>query len=170
MSGIDPDIMVHEIKTYPSAKPFRQRLFPVHPRKAATIKLEFEKLLKSSFIYPVALTDWVSNLVSIDKKQGKIHVCVDYRDINKACHKEKFPTPFVDQIVDDCVGSEIFSLMDGFFGYNQINIIPTDQQKTTFICPWGTFAYHKLPFGLKNADATFQHAMSYAFHDIKHIV
>jgi hypothetical protein len=60
--------------------------------------------------------------------------------------------------------------MDGFSGYNQINIAPEDQHKMNFICPWGTFAYRKLPFDLKNAGATFQRAMSYAFHDIKHIV
>jgi hypothetical protein len=60
--------------------------------------------------------------------------------------------------------------MDGFSGYNQINILPVDQHKTAFICPWGTFAYRKLPFSLKNAGATFQCAISYAFHDIKHIV
>ena len=64
----------------------------------------------------------------------------------------------------------MFSFMDGFSGYNQINILPADQPKMAFICPWGTFAYCKLPFGLKNAGATFQRAMSYAFHDIKHIV
>jgi hypothetical protein len=170
MMGIDPAIVVHEIKTYPRDKPVRQRLRPVHPRKAAAIKLEVEKLLKAGFIYPVALTEWVYNPVSIDKKGGSICVCVDYRDINKACLKDNFPTPFVDQIVDDCAGSEIFSLMDGFFGYNQINIAPEDQHKMDFICPWGTFTYRKLPFGLKNAGATFQRAMSYAFHDIKHIV
>jgi hypothetical protein len=170
MSGIDPDIVIHEIKTYPDAKPVQQCLHPVHPRKAAAIKLEVEKLLKAIFIYPVALTDWVSNLVPIDKKQGTIHMCIDYRDINKACPKDNFPTPFVDQIVDDCTGSEIFSLMDGFSRYNQINIVPKDQHKTAFICPWGTFSYRKLPFGLKNAGATFQRAMSYAFHDIKHIM
>jgi hypothetical protein len=170
MPGIDPAIVVHEIKTYPGAKPVWQRLRPVHPRKAAAIKLEVEKLLKAGFIYPVALTEWVSNPVPIDKKGGSIRVCVDYQDINKACPKDNFPTPFVDQIVDDCAGSEIFSLMDGFSGYNQINIAPEDQHKTDFICPWGTFAYRKLPFGLKNAGATFQRAMSYAFHDIKHIV
>jgi hypothetical protein len=107
---------------------------------------------------------------SVNKKQGTIHVCVDYRDINKACPKDNYPTPFIDQIVDDCAGSEIFSLMDGFSGYNQINILPADQHKTAFIFPWGTFAYWKLPFGLKNVGATFQRAMSYAFHDIKHIV
>jgi hypothetical protein len=170
MLGIDPEIVIHDIKTYPDAKPVRKHLHPVHPHKAAAIKLEVKKLLKSSFIYSVALTDWVSNLVPIDKKQGTIRVCVDYRDINKACPKDKFPTPFVDQIVDDYAGSEIFFLMDGFSGYNQINIVPEDQHKIVFICPWGTFAYQKLPFGLKNVGATFQRAMSYAFHDIKHIV
>jgi hypothetical protein len=97
-------------------------------------------------------------------------VCVDYRDINKDFTKDNFPTPFVDQIIYDCAGSEIFSLMDGFSRYNQINIVPTDQHKTAFIYPWGTFAYWKLPFGLKNFGVTFQCAMSYAFHDINHIV
>ena len=97
-------------------------------------------------------------------------MCVDYRDLNKACPKDNYPTPFIDQIIDDCASCELFSFMDGFSGYNQIDILPQDQHKTTFICPWGTFAYRKLPFGLKNAGATFQRAMSYAFHDIKPIV
>jgi hypothetical protein len=118
----------------------------------------------------VALTDWVSNLVSVTKKQGTIHVCVYYRDINRACPKDNYLTPFVDQIIDNHTRSEIFSLMDGFFGYNKINILPAVQHKTAFICPWETFAYQKLPFGLKNVGATFQCAKSYDFHDIKHIV
>jgi hypothetical protein len=104
----------------------------------------------------VALTDWVPNLVSVNKKQGMICVCVHYRDINKYFPKDNYPTPFVDQIVDDCAGSKIFSLTDGFFDYNQINILLADQHKTAFIFPWGTFAYWKLPFGLKNASTTFQ--------------
>jgi hypothetical protein len=141
MSGIDSDIVIHEIKTYLDAKPIGKQLRPVHPRKAAAIKLEVEKLLKVGFIYPMALTDWVSNLVPIDKKQGTIHVCVDYRDINKSCRKDNFPTPFIDQIVNDCAGNEMFSLMDGFSRYNQNNIVPANQHKTTFICPWGTFTY-----------------------------
>jgi hypothetical protein len=97
-------------------------------------------------------------------------VCLDYRDVNKPCPKDNFPTSFIDHIIDYCARSEILSLMDGFSGYNQINIVPTDQHKTAFIFPWGTFAYRKIPFGLKNVIMTFQHAMSYAFHDIKHIV
>jgi hypothetical protein len=82
-------------------------------------------------------------------------MCVDYRDINKSCLKDKFTTPFVEQIVDDCADSEIFSLMAGFFEYNQINIVLMDQHKTAFICPWGTFSYQKLPFSLKNAGTNF---------------
>jgi hypothetical protein len=118
----------------------------------------------------VALTNWVSNLVPVNKKQGTIRICVDYRDINKSFPKDNYPTPFVDQTVDDCVESEIFSLMKGFSSYNQINILLADRQKTDFIFPWGTVTYQKLPFGLKNVDATFQCVMSYTFHDIKHIV
>jgi hypothetical protein len=170
MSGIDLDIVIHEIKTYPDVKPVQQCLRLVHLRKAATIKLEVKRLLKVGFIYSVALTDWDSNIVPIDKKQGTIRVCIDYRDINKAFPKDNFSTPFIDPIVDDCAGSEIFSLMDVFSKYNQINIVPEDQNKTYFICPWGTFTYRKLPFGLKNVGATFQCAISYAFHDIKHIM
>eukprot|EP00253_Pinus_taeda_P028434 PITA_28434 len=146
MPGIDPSIIVHEIKTYPDAKPIRQRLRQIYPRKVVAIKTEVEKLLKAGFIYPIPLTDWVSNIVPVNKKQGTIRICIDYRDINCACPKENYPTPYIDQIIDDCAGSEIFSFMDGFSGYNQINILPADQPKTAFICPWGTFAYCKLPF------------------------
>ena len=133
------------------------------------IKAEIEKLLKAGSIYPVPLTEWVQNVVPVNKKQGTIRVCIDFRDLNKACPKDNFPTLHIDQIIDNCAGSVIFSFMDGFSGYNQIEILPSDQHKTTFIFPWGTFAYKKLPFGMKNVGATFQRAMCYAFHD-KHIV
>eukprot|EP00253_Pinus_taeda_P026655 PITA_26655 len=124
MPNIDPSSVVHEIPTYPGAKPIRQHLRLVHPRKTTAIKAEVEKLLKAGFIYPIPLTNWVSNIVHVTKKQGTI----------------------------------------------KINITPADQHKTAFICPWGTFSYKKLPFGLKNFGATFQRAMSYAFHDIQQIV
>ena len=113
---------------------------------------------------------WVSNFVPVNKKQGTIRVCINFKYLNKACPKDNFPTPHIDQIIENCARSVIFSFMDGFLGYNHIEILPTDQHKMAFIFPWGTFAYRKLPFGLKNDGATFQCAMSYAFHDIKHIV
>ena len=97
-------------------------------------------------------------------------VCIDYRDVNLAFPKDNYPTPFIDQIIDDCAGCEIFLFMDGFFSHNQINIYPDDQHKTTFICPSGMFTYRKLLLGLKNFGANFQRAMDYAFNDIKHIV
>jgi hypothetical protein len=170
MPGIDLKIVEHEITTYLDAKPVQQKLHPVNPKKAAAIKLEVEKLLKAGFIYPIHLTQWVSNPVSVNKKQGTIHVCTDFCDLNKACPKDNSPTPFIDQIIDECAGCEAFLFMDGFSRYNQIQIKPEDQHKATFICPWGTFTYRKIPFGLKNAGATFQQAMSFAVHDIKHIV
>lgn len=86
------------------------------------------------FIYPVTLAEWVSNPVSVDKKQGTIRVCIDFKDLNKACPNDNYPTLFIDQIVDECAGNGIFLFMDGFFGYNQISIHPQDQHKTTFIC------------------------------------
>jgi hypothetical protein len=85
-------------------------------------------------------------------------------DLNNACPKDNFPTPFIDQIHDDCARSEMFYFMDGFLGYNQIHIKPEDQHKTTFIFPWGTFAYCKIPFSLKNTKETFQRAMTLAFN------
>jgi hypothetical protein len=170
ISGIDPKIVEHEITTYPDAKPVRQKLHLVNPNKEAAIKIEVEKFLKAGFIYPISLTQWVSNHVPVNKKQGTIRVCTGFHDLNKACPKDNFPTPFIDQIIYECVGCEAFSFMDGFLGYNQIQIKHEDQHKTAFICPWGTFAYRKIPFGLKNAGATFQWAMSFSFHDLKHIV
>ena len=154
---------------YPDVKLVRQRLRPVHLKKATAIKVEVEQIFPTGFIYPVPLTEWVSNIIPIMKKQGTIRVCVNYWDVNLACPKDNYPTPFIDHIIDDCVGCEIFSFMDGFSYYNQINIHPEDQYKTKFIFPWGTFAYQKLLFGLKDADETFQRAMDYAFNDIRHI-
>ena len=96
MPGIDSSIVEHEIKMYPDVKPVRQCLRQVHPKKAAAIKAEVEKLLHAGFIYPIPLTDLVSNIVPAMNKQGTIRVCVDYMDVNQACPKENYPTPFID--------------------------------------------------------------------------
>jgi hypothetical protein len=133
---------------YLDAKPIWKRLRVVNPRKAFVIKAEVEKLLNVVFIYPVPLTYWVSNPIPIEKKQGTICVCMDFGDLNKACLKDNLPTPFIDHILDKCVGRKVFPFMDGFLGYNQIQIKPEDQHKTTFICPSGTFATPKQPFNV----------------------
>jgi hypothetical protein len=82
----------------------------------------------------------------VDKKQGTIRVCIDFRDLNKACPKDNYPTPFIDQIIDECAGNEIFSFMDGFSGYNQISIRPEDQHKTTFYMSLGYLCISKDAF------------------------
>jgi hypothetical protein len=114
MPGIDPCIVKHEIRNYPDDKPFRQRLRAINPQKAPTIKAEVEKLLNLGFIYPVPLTEWVSNLVPMNKKQGTIRVCMEFHDLNKACPKDNFPTPFIDQILDECAKSKEFFLWMDF--------------------------------------------------------
>jgi hypothetical protein len=111
MPGIDPSIVEHRIDTWPDITPVCQKQRPLHPAKASAIKAEVDKLRTAGFIYPIAYTSWVSNPVPVDKKQGTIHVCTDFRDLNNACPKDNFPTPFIDQIIDDCAGHEALSFM-----------------------------------------------------------
>ena len=92
--------------------------------------------------------------------------CVDFRELNKATLRDYFPLPFIDQVLDTLSGKKYFSFLDGYSGYNQIQITLEDQDKTTFTCPWGTFAYRVLPFGLCNALATFQRVVLGIFSDL----
>ena len=109
---------------------------------------DLRKLLDAGFIYPISDSEWVSPLVLVPKKNGTWRICVYYRELNKATKKDHFPLPFIDQVLDGLAGKQFFSFLDGFSGYNHIQISPKDQDKTTFTYPWGTFAYQVLPFGL----------------------
>nr|GEU90553.1 reverse transcriptase domain-containing protein [Tanacetum cinerariifolium] len=93
-------------------------------------------------------------------------VCIDYRKLNEATRKDHFLLPFMDQMLERLAGNEYYCFLDGFFGYFQIPIDPRDQEKTTFTCPYGTFAYRRMPFGLCNAPGTFQRCMLAIFHDM----
>ena len=125
-------------------------------------------MLDVGFIYPISDSRWVSSLVIVPKKGQKWRICVDYRELNKATTKDHFPLPFIDQVLDIVARKKYFSFLDGYSGYNQISISPKDQDKTTFTCPWGTFAYSILPFGLCNAPAIFQWAVINIFPNISH--
>jgi len=107
-------------------------------------------------------------VVPVPKKDGKVRICVDYRDLNRASPKDDFPLPHIDILVDNTTKFPLFSFMDGFSGYNQIKMAPEDIEKTTFITPWGTFCYKVMSFGLKNVGATYQRAMVTLFHDMIH--
>ena len=104
----------------------------------------------------------------IKKKNGKIRCCVDFRNLNKACLKDEFPLPNMELLIDSTARHTMFSFMDGFSGYNQIWMSPKDAMKTAFRTPIGNFYYTVMPFGLKNAGATYQRAMTAIFHDIMH--
>ncbi|GJS44549.1 DNA-directed DNA polymerase [Tanacetum coccineum] len=93
-------------------------------------------------------------------------VCIDYRKLNEATRKDHFPLPFMDQMLERLAGNEYYCFLDGFSGYFQIPIDPHDQEKTTFTCPYRTFAYRRMPFGLCNAPGTFQRCMMAIFHDM----
>jgi hypothetical protein len=170
MPDLDPSIVEHRIDTWTDVTLVRQNKRPLHPSKVATIKAEIDKLRIVGFIYPIMYTSRVSNPIPVNKKQGTIHICTDFHDLNHDCPKDKFPTPFIDQIIDDCADHEALSFMDGFSIYNKIQIHPTDQYKTTFTTPWVTFSYRIMSLGLKNAGATFQWAMTYVFHDLACII
>jgi hypothetical protein len=93
-------------------------------------------------------------------------ICMDYMKLNKATRKDQFPLPFIDQILDRLAGKEFYCFLDGYSGYNQIVIAPEDHEKTTFTCPYGTFAFKRMPFGLSNAPVTFQSCMMALFSDL----
>lgn len=104
----------------------------------------------------------------VPKKDEKMRMCVDYRDLNRASPKDDFPFSHIDVLEDNTTRFSIFSFMDGFSGYNQIKVAPNNVDKTTFITPWGTFCYKVMPFGLKNVGATYQRVMVTLFHDMIH--
>ena len=107
-------------------------------------------------------------MVLVPKKDGKVCMCVDYRDLNRASRKEDFPLPHIDVLVENTAQHKFFSFMYGSSDYNQIKMAPEDMEKTTFVTQWGTFCYKVMPFGLKNSGATYQRAMVDLFHDIIH--
>ena len=95
-------------------------------------------------------------------------MCVDFRNLNKACLKDDFSLPHIDVIVDSAASSAMYSFMDGFSGYNQIMMVVMDKIKTAFITEWGTYCYKVMPFGLKNVRATYQRVVTALFHNMMH--
>ena len=168
MPGLDTDIVQHFLPLKPECVPVKQKLRRTHPDMAVKIKEEVQKQIDAGFLVTSTYPQWVANIVPVPKKDGKVRMCVDYRYLNKASPKDDFPLPHIDMLVDNTAKFKVFSFMDGFSGYNQIKMAPEDMEKTTFITPWGTFCYRVMPFGLKNAGATYQRAMTTLFHDMMH--
>lgn len=139
MVGLDPELIMHHLNVNLGAKLVKQKLRKMHPYITLLVKAELKKLLDVGFIKSIAYPQWVSNIVPVSKPDKRIRVCTDFRDLNNSCPKDDFHLLNIDIIVDLTVGHSIFSLMDGFFRYNQSKIAPEDQEKTSFTCLWGTF-------------------------------
>nr|GFB56665.1 reverse transcriptase domain-containing protein [Tanacetum cinerariifolium] len=184
IKGIDPRFCTHKILMEEDYKPVVQSQRQINTKIHEVIKKEVIKLLDAGMIYPISDSPWVSHIHCVPKK-GDItvvenenneliptrlvtgwRVCIDYRKLNDATCKDHFPLPFMDQMLERLTGNEFYCFLDGFFGYFQIPINPPEQEKTTFTCHYGTFAYRRMPFGLCNALGTFQRYMMAIFHDM----
>ncbi|KAG7552744.1 Retrotransposon gag domain [Arabidopsis thaliana x Arabidopsis arenosa] len=165
MPGIDPSIICHKLNVDPSFKPVKQKRRKLGVERAKAVNDEVDKLLKIGSIREVQYPEWVANTVVVKKKNGKDRVCIDFTDLNKACPKYSFPLPHIDRLVESTAGNELLTFMDAFSGYNQIMMDPEDQEKTSFITDRGTYCYKVMPFGLKNAGATYQRLVNKMFHE-----
>ena len=116
---------------------------------------EVNKLFATNFIREVHYSEWLANVVMIKKANGKWRMCIDFTDLNQACPKDSFPLPRIDQLVDSIDGHKLFTFMDAFSGYNQILMAKENQEKTAFVTSQGLYGYRVMPFGLKNARATY---------------
>ncbi|GKA04912.1 putative nucleotidyltransferase, ribonuclease H [Tanacetum coccineum] len=184
IKGIDSSFCTHKILMEDEFKPSVQPQRRVNPNIKEVVKKEVIKLLDAGLIYPISDSPWVSPVQVVPKKGGMTmvknekeelipqrtvtgwHVCIDYRKLNNATWKDHFPLPFIDQMLERLAGHEYYCFFDGFSGYFQIPIALEDQEKTTFTCPYGTFAYKRMPFRLCNAPATFQRCMTVIFHEL----
>ncbi|GKE16450.1 reverse transcriptase domain-containing protein, partial [Tanacetum coccineum] len=184
IKGIDPSFCTHKILMEDDYKSAVQHQRRVNPKIHEVIKKEVVKLLDAGLIYPISDSPWVSLVHCVPKKGGMTivenedneliptrlvtgwRVCIDYRKLNDATRKDHFTLPFMDQMLERLAGNEYYCFLDGFSGYFQIPIDPKDQEKTTFTCPYGTFAYRRMPFGLCNAPDTFQRCIMAIFHDM----
>ncbi|GJZ37950.1 reverse transcriptase domain-containing protein [Tanacetum coccineum] len=184
IKGINPKFCTHNILMEEEYKPVVQHQRRGNLKIHNVIKKEVETLLDAKLIYPISDSPWVSLVHCIPKKGGFTIVendeneliptrlvtgwcvCIDYQKLNEATRKDHFPLPFMDQMLERLARNEYYYFLNGFSGYFQIPIDPHDQEKTTFTCPYGTFAYRRMPFGLCNAPGTFQRCMMAIFHDM----
>ena len=135
MPGLATDIVTHKLAIKPEFTPIKQRLRKLKPEWSLKVKEEVIMQFEAGFIMVVNYPTWLANVVPVPKKDGRIRVCVDYRDLNKASSKDDFPLPNIHILVDNTAGHEIYSFMDGFFGYNQILLDEEDRKKIAFITP-----------------------------------
>nr|AAP03396.1 putative GAG-POL precursor [Oryza sativa Japonica Group]AAR87204.1 putative GAG-POL precursor [Oryza sativa Japonica Group]ABF98135.1 retrotransposon protein, putative, unclassified [Oryza sativa Japonica Group] len=156
MPGVPREVIEHRLAVRSGARPVRQKVRRQAPERQAFIREEVARLLEAGFIREVIHPEWLANPVVVPKANDKLRMCIDYTDLNKACPKDPYPLPRIDQIVDSTAGCDLLCFLDAYSGYHQIRMAREDEEKTAFITPIGTYCYTTMPFGLKNAGPTFQ--------------
>ena len=160
MPGIPRNLAEHSLRVHKDARPVKQTMRRFSGPKKDAISKEIDRLLHAKFIREIKDSDWVANPVLVEKKKTKkLRMCVDFTSLNKCCPKDHFPLPRIDQIIDSTAGCARLSFLDAYSGYQQIRMNVDDEEKTAFITPHGVFCYQMMPFGLKNAGATYQRTM-----------
>jgi len=163
MPSILREVAEHSLDIRAGSKPVKQRLHRFDEEKRRAIGEEIRKLLAAGFIKEVFQREWLANPILVKKKNGKWRMCVDYTSLNKACPKNPFLLPRIHQIVDSTVEYKILLFLDAYSGYHQIKMKESDQLTTSFITPFVMFCYVTMPFGFKNAGATYQRYMLQVF-------
>lgn len=155
MIRIDLNISCHHLQIDMNCTPHRQKRRSLNNERYEALKEEVERLVNNGFVREAIYPKWISNPVLVKKHNGKWRVCIDFSNLNQACPKDSFPLPRIDQLVDATTGQELLSFMDAYSGYNQIPMHPSDEENTSFITDRGLYCYKVIPFGLKNAGATY---------------
>ncbi|KAM2090853.1 hypothetical protein ACFX1T_029414 [Malus domestica] len=172
MLGISPDIICHRLSNDPKTKLVRQKRRSYDTEQYEAMKVEVEKLKGIGFVHEVNYPTWVANVILVKKNPTKEslmlqkvlwRMCVDYTDLNKGCPNDSFPLPLIDRLIDSTTECELLSFMDAYSRYNQILMNPSDQEHTTFTTDRGLYCYKVMPFGLKNAGATYQRLVNSMF-------
>jgi hypothetical protein len=157
MLGLSREIIEHRLPIKSGFRPFKQRARTFRPDLLPRIKDEIHRLLEANFIRPCRYVEWVSNIVPVEKESGKLRICIDFCNLNRATPKDEYPMPIADTLINNASGNRIISFLDGNAGYNQIFMAEEDASKTAFICLGfiGLFEWVVMTFGLKNAGATY---------------
>ena len=163
---VNPKFICHHLNVNPLIVPKKQPLRRPSKEHAEAVRAEVIKLKQAGAIKEVFYPKWLANTVVVKKKSGKWRVCVDFMDLNKACPKDPFPMPKIDQLVDATIGHPQMSFLDAFQGYHQIPLVLDDQEKTNFVTPIRNYYYKVMSFGLKNAGSIYQRMMTRMFESL----
>jgi hypothetical protein len=166
MPGIPREVIEHHLKIYPDAKPVSQKPQRQSMERQDFIREEVRKLLHAGFIEEVHHPVWLANPVIMPKANRKLRMCIDYTSLNKACPKDPYPLPRIDQIMDSTSGCDLLSFLDAYSGFHQIWMSKEDRRHTAFVTVDGLYCYVVMSYGLRNALPTFVRAMSKTFGDL----